>query len=504
MNTLPEMFTAVAKQNAGRIAVVDGGQAIDYATLEKQMTVLARELHDRGVCPGDRVALLLPNGVDFVTSYFAIVTVGAIVVPLNDHYQQTELLYFLDVCGVSLVITSRAFAGLCQQVLALRKSPGTVFFVEDQPAASTGATLAVSEVHRVTDPEAPVMYQFSSGSTGRPKRIARTHAHLLVELESLLATLQVSGEDRFLGVAPFSHVNGLMRSMMASLRAGATLYPLAKFERRAVADLIEKNAISVFIGVPFMFSVLAKATFHRRPDFSSLRLCVSASAPMPQKLNQEFHQQFGMYVRQLYGSTETGTISVNLRPDIAGSLESVGTPLAGVVIEVLTEDGRSAECQEVGEVAVKSPTAITGYDNVAEGNQDAFRDGYFLTGDLGKRDQDGLLYLVGRKKFFINKGGYKINPHEIEALLESHPKVEEAVALGEPTAYGDERVKAVIVVHTPCTEEELVTYCQGKIADFKIPGIIEFRDTLPKSPTGKVRRKMLLPEGCGNHAARSP
>jgi long-chain acyl-CoA synthetase len=490
MKTLPEMFATVARQNAERPAVVDGGAAVCYAALEEKVAARVRELHNRGVRRGDRVALLLPNGLDFVISYFATLTAGAIAVPLNDHYQQTELLYFLDACDVSLLITSRAFAELCQQVLSLRQSPRQLFFVESQTETSRTASAAVDDFS-LSDPAAPVMYQFSSGSTGRPKRIARTHANLLFELDSLIATLNISREDRFLGVAPFSHVNGLMRSMLASIRAGATLYPLAKFERRAVAEVIEKNAISIFIGVPFMFSMLAKANFHRRPDFSSLRLCVSASAPMPQKLNQEFHEHFGIYVRQLYGSTETGTISVNLSADLAGSLESVGIPLTGVAVEVFTEDGRIAEFAEVGEVAVKSPAAITGYDGLAEVNRETFRDGYFFTGDLGRRDQDGLLYLVGRKKFFINKGGYKINPHDIEALLESHPKVAEAVAVGEPTSYGDEKVKAVIVLSAPCTEEEIVEHCRGKIADFKIPSVIEFRDSLPKSPTGKVRRQML-------------
>jgi long-chain acyl-CoA synthetase len=198
--------------------------------------------------------------------------------------------------------------------------------------------------------------------------------------------------------------------MMASLWAGATLYPLPKFERQSVAEAVERNRISIFIAVPFMFSILAKANFRQQPDFSSLRLCVSASAPMPPNHNEQFHESFGIYVRQLYGSTETGTISVNLRPDIEAALESVGTPILGVGVEVFKEDGGIAEPGEVGEFAVKSPAAITEYMEADESSKKAFRNGYFFTGDLGKRDGDGLLTLTGRKKFFINKGGYKIDP----------------------------------------------------------------------------------------------
>jgi long-chain acyl-CoA synthetase len=336
------------------------------------------------------------------------------------------------------------------------------------------------------------MYQFSSGSTGTPKQIVRTHRNLVFELNGLVSMLQLSGRDRVLGVAPFSHVNGLMRSMLASLRAGATLYPVARFDRHAVAELIEKDRLTVFIAVPFMFAMLAKTNFRQRPDFSSLRLCISASAPMPKTLNQQFFEAFGIHVRQLYGSTETGTISVNLGPDIEGSLESVGTPLPGIEVEVFTDKGGIAKVGEVGEFAVRSPSAIEGYVGSDEVNKKAFRNGYFFTDDLGKRDEAGRLYLTGRKKFFINKGGYKIDPREIEALLEGHPKVDEVVVLGVPTSYGDEKVKAVIVPKISCTEEEIVAYCRGKIADFKVPSLVEFRDDLPKSAAGKILRQKLL------------
>ena len=494
MKTIPEMFSSVAKQHAKRAAVVDGGKVILYETLEKRIRTLALKLYRMGIRQGDRIALLLPNGLDFVTGYFGIAAVGAIVVPMNDHYQQTELLYFLDECGVSLLITSKNFAPLCDQVLSMRKSPCQLFWAEDLPEPFESESLSSDDFKVDIAPEAPVMYQFSSGSTGRPKRIGRTHTNLLFELDSLIQTLRITHEDRFLGAAPFSHVNGLMRSMMASLRAGATLYPLARFDRQVVAETIEKNRISIFIGVPFMPSILAKSHFRRRPDFSSLRLCVTASAPMPKKLNQQFYENFGIYVRQLYGSTETGTISVNLSPDIERSLDSVGTPLAGIEVEIFTDEGRIVNAGEIGELAVKSKATIKGYDGLDEVNKEVFRGGYFFTGDLGKRDEEGLLYLVGRKKFFINRGGYKIDPHEIEEILESHPGVEEAVAIGVPTPFGDEKVKAVIVSKGPCTEEEIVEYCRGKIADFKIPSLVEFRDSLPKSPTGKIRRTMLISE----------
>ena len=492
MNTLREMLASVCDENAARLAVVEGSTAVTYAELEQKIATRAVQLSQLEVRRGDRVALLLPNGLEFVISYFAIITVGAICVPLNDNYQQNELQYFLEVCDVSVLITSRDYASLCDQVIPRTCCDCRPFYVEDSANSADKVPGTLADFQEPIDPDGSVMFQFSSGSTGRPKKIGRTHRNVLFELDSFKKTLGVKSEDKFVGVAPFSHVNGLMRSMMASICTGATLYPLPRFDRQMVAETVEKNRITIFIAIPFIFSMLARSNYRRPPDFSSLRLCVSASAPMPQKLNHLFHEKFNIYVRQLYGSTETGTISVNLDQSVERSLESVGRPIAGVEVEVFAEDGTVAALKEMGEFAVKSPAAITAYDNLPEVNREVFKDGYFFTGDLGKRDIDGLLTLMGRKKFFINKGGYKINPREIEELLENHERVDEAVVLGVPTSYGDEKVKAVLVLNGPCTENELIDHCRGKIADFKIPSLIEFRESLPKSPTGKIRQKMSM------------
>jgi long-chain acyl-CoA synthetase len=492
MRTIPEMLSTVARQHATRPAVIEGATSVTYAELARRIGSLALELHERGVRPRDRVALLLPNGLSFVESYFAVATLGAVVVPLNDQYQQNELRLFLRECAVSLLVTASDRESLCQEVLAGLERPCTLIRLDAHrtvPGASDGILAALAPGIR---PERdPVMIQFSSGSTGRPKRIARTHANLLFELDSLVRTMGFSSEDRFLGVAPFSHVNGLMRSMLASLRVGAALYPLPAFDRQAVVDAVQRNELTVFIAVPFMFSVLAKSSFDRRPDLSSLRLCISASAAMPKRLNEQFRESFGFYVRQLYGSTETGTISVNLSPDIESSLESVGRPISGVDVKVVAEDGHMLRAGETGEFAVRSPAAIERYEG-GQAPDGAFRDGFFFTGDIGRSDGAGLLYLLGRKTSFINKGGYKIDPHEIEELLQSHPAVEEVAVVGVTTSYGDERVKAVVVARAPCSEGELVEFCRGKIARFKIPSLIEFRDELPRSPAGKIRRGLLI------------
>ncbi len=489
IQTVADILPVVSQRNPEKTALVEGNQRLSYRDLCARVAALSRKLRAEGIETGSRVALLLPNSIDFVVAYFASVTSGAILVPLNDSYQETELEVFTNRCGVTLLLTSRRHEALCARVLTGVRNDCRPFFMEDW---TPGAAEENSAELGWSDPDSPVMYQFSSGSTGAPKRIARRHHNLLFELESFIETLGIRSDDRFLGVAPFSHVNGLMRSMMISMYAGATLYPLERFDRRRVAEVIERERITVMIAVPFMFGMLARSRFDPPPDFSTLRLCVSASAPMPTKLNLEFHDKFGRFVRQLYGSTETGTISVNMEDDPADSLESVGLPIRGVTVDVLSDSGRSLPAGETGELAVRSPGAISGYEDLPEVNRETFRDGAFLTGDLGRKDDQGRISLLGRKKFFINKGGYKINPQEIEQLLEQHPAVGEVAVVGVPTQFEDEKVKAVVVRRNDVSTEQLIEFCHGRIADFKIPAIIEFRESLPKSSTGKVRKKMLV------------
>lgn len=489
MKTIADILPEVAARDPEKAALIEGDVHLSYGELCDRVQALGRTLREQGIETGSRVAILLPNSIDFVVSYFGIASAGAIIVPLNDSYQETELEYFTRLCDVSRLVTSRSHEELCRRVLSGTRSECRPFFIEDWAFDSGKGACADAEW---ADPDNPVMFQFSSGSTGAPKRIARRHRNLLFELESFVATLGIRADDRFLGVAPFSHVNGLMRSMMTAMYAGATLYPLERFERQRVADVIERERITIMIAVPFMFGMLAKSRFAPLPDFSTLRLCVSASAPMPKNLNLQYHEKFGRFVRQLYGSTETGTVSVNLEDDPRDSLESVGLPIRGISVDVLSDAGHPLAMGEMGELAVRSPGAIVGYEDLPEVNRESFRNGFFLTGDLGRKDESGRIHLLGRKKFFINKGGYKINPQEIERLLESHPAVEEVAVVGVPTQFEDEKVKAVVVKKSDVDTTQLVEFCRGRIADFKIPSVIEFRDSLPKSSTGKVRKKMLI------------
>jgi long-chain acyl-CoA synthetase len=263
------------------------------------------------------------------------------------------------------------------------------------------------------------------------------------------------------------------------------------FRRRAVLKTLAQDGITYFGGVPYMFLFLAETALNTKVDLSHLRVVFSASAPLVASDNIAFHSSYGIYVRQLYGSTETGTISVNLGASIQDCLESVGTPLAGIQARVLNENGRFADAGEEGEIVIASPAAIRAYEGNEAATRDSFRDGYYLSGDLGRMDCNGYLWLTGRKALLINRGGFKVNPFEVENAIRSYEKVRDVVVLGAPSRHGDDIVRCIVVPEGQCTAREIVLHCEELIADYKIPTRIEFRAELPRSPTGKLLRRDL-------------
>jgi long-chain acyl-CoA synthetase len=240
-----------------------------------------------------------------------------------------------------------------------------------------------------------------------------------------------------------------------------------------------------------MFAMLAEARWPAPVDFSSLRLCICASAPLTRDTFQRFHERYGIHVRQLYGTTETGSISVNLAAHPENAFDSLGTPFDGVTVDIFSPERSILPAGEHGEIGIKSLGATRQYAGSPEETAKAFKDGYFFPGDIGYKNAAGEIFLVGRKSLFINRGGYKVNPYEIETLIQAHPKVREVAVIGVETEYGDQKVKAVVVPTETLEASDIIDFCRGSVADFKIPSIVEFRAELPKSSTGKLLRKVL-------------
>jgi len=488
--TLGDRFDQTAARLATRAAVREPERDWSYADLHRFADAVALALAPLGGGPGARIGLMAPNSAAFVAGFYGIVRGGGVVAPLNVRYRDQELVYYLNDTSAVALLTTPELVETARQAIATLAQPPALFVLD-------GAECRLVAPGRVDPSPAPLgdspplLHQYTSGSTGAPKRVIRTHANLLFELERLATIFGVGEDDRFLGAAPFSHVNGLVRTMMTSMFVGAMLHPLRQFNRRGALDLIARERITYFGAVPYMFIVLADAPLRGTVDLSSLRIVFSASAPLLPDDARRFHAKYGHWVRQLYGSTETGTISVNLDPDVAAHLDSVGLPLPGVRVDVVDEHLRPVAAGVEGEVVIASPAAIRAYAGNPEASAASFRNGEYRSGDLGRKAADGHLTLTGRTKFLINRGGFKVNPLEVEHAIQSHPNVREVAVVGAPGPHGDDVVRCVVVASGPCTAEEIVRHCAERIADYKIPSRIEFRDELPKSETGKLLRQKL-------------
>lgn len=486
-----DRFDRICARAKTRVAVREGDREISFDRLADWSHAITRHLLPDVRQPGLRVSLLLPNSAVFVAAFYGALRAGGVVAPLSPRYRTQELEYYLqDLDAVALVVHPGA-TPVVRDVLGRLKSPPTL--LEASPDGDLRLVKRSSAEHRpITLPDSPpLLLQYTSGSTGRPKSVVRTHASLLGELEALQRVFQTSEIDRYLGAAPFSHVNGLVRTMMAAMHVGATLYPVEEFHRRHVLQLITQEGITVFGGVPHMFKLLGETPIRGRVDLTSVRVLFSSSAPLLPEDNQRFHGRYGAFVRQLYGSTETGTISVTDQPTPASSLASVGAPLPGITVKIVGADGAQMETGKEGEIWVASPFSARSYvDNPAATTQ-SFRGEFYLPGDLGTLDGNGCIAITGRRSLLINRGGFKVNPYEVEQAIAEHPSVREVVVFGAPSPHGDDLVCCCIVAAPKCSAEDIVLHCRNRIADYKVPSRIEFRDSLPKGPTGKVLRASL-------------
>ncbi len=496
---LLQLLYAQADATPDRTAVVYRDEQLSLAELVERIERLANGLSKHGIGAGDAVGLVLRDDPWFVAAFHAIAALGAKVVPANPAFKQAELDFWFRSTGVRAVISDERTAGVCERIVAGFDAPVQV--IGSGAGHGQSVTLAglveegSAERLEARPPDEPLVGQFSSGSTGRPKRLDRTHGQCLAEAESYLA-LGLTAQDKILAAVPLFHTWGMGACIFGAAVSGATLVILEDphpflLKRHRALELIENEGITVFPGVPFNYRLMADSPADA--DLSSLRLCFTAGMAMPRETFEAFGERFGVLVRQLYGSTETGMIAANMSDDPVSTFESVGTPVKGVSVEIVDDDGAAVPQGETGEVTVASPSSTIGYGDLPELNAVAFRDGRFFTGDLGRVDENGMLFIEGRKKLLIETGGFKVDPIEVEAVINAHPAVTESVVVGVDTEVpGEQKVKAVVVLEGECEERELIAYGRERLANFKVPQSIEFRDEIPKSPLGKVLRKYLV------------
>lgn len=507
------MLSKMLKETVGRVpdkdAIVFGSTRLTYRELDTMVTALSTKLAALGAEQSTCIALVLPNCPEFVVSFFAGVRLNAIILALNPLLKEEELTHLFADSKARIVITDTKRLPLCEKASQRVDQPLDVLSIDGtSPMTLKFATLLESAVDGDDKPrtfQGDALYAYSSGSTGRPKQVCRTQKNLVSEAHNFTATASVTADDNILCAVPLFHAHGLGNCLLAAACTGATLIILEPvlrdgmpvevpfvFRRDRVLELMEHERVSMFPGVPYMFNALADAPENKAVDLSGLRLCFSAGNFLPAEAVAAFKNRFGIFVTQLYGCTEAGSVTINVGTDAELHPDSVGKPMKGIEVLILDDDGNELPANAVGEILFRSPALTDGYRNMPELNKDAFRNGGFMTGDLGKKDDEGRLYITGRKKIFIDQGGYKVDPFEIEDVLITHPKIDEAVVVGVKGPYEGEVIKAVIVANDQCDKREILAHCKAHLAEFKVPKIIEFREEIPKSPLGKILRKDLI------------
>jgi long-chain acyl-CoA synthetase len=493
---LARILTKTAQEHGDRTAVKLDDFEAGYELLSEGSARVAGMLRERGLEPGDRVGLMLPNVPHFPLAYYGILRAGGVVVPMNVLLKGREVKFYLEDPGAKLLFAWEDFADAAQK--GADDAGSECILVEaDAFLKQVMETDPLDEVaDRSGDDTAVILY--TSGTTGKPKGAELTHDNLYKNCTVASKVLgDISKDDVVLGALPLFHSFGQTCSMNATTAVGGELTMLPRFDPAKAFEIIERDSVSIFMGVPTMYNALLHSDAADSADTSSLRVCVSGGSAMPEELMRNFEEKFDCIILEGYGLSETSPVASFNHPDKERKAGSIGTPIEGVEMKAVDDDGNEVDQGEVGEILIKGHNVMKGYWNHPEATEEAMTDGWFHTGDMARVDEDGYFFIVDRKKDLIIRGGYNVYPREIEEVLYEHPCVQEAAVVGVEDEKMGEEVGAAIVLKKGCDVDaaELKDYCKEQLANYKYPRKIWFADELPKGPTGKLlKREIEVPE----------
>ena len=509
-----------AARDPSRIALTYFDQSISYQVLDAASDALASRLQSEGVRPGDRVALYLQNTPGFLIGLLAGWKLGAVPVPVNPMNRARELtLLFADCTPAAMVCEDTLYrdvvAGLPGRPAVIVTSAARdgqsrndprLFPPGDRVAAAAG-TIDLAAViadpapfpHRAVDPDDLAFIVYTSGTTGAPKGSISTHRAAMHTATTLCDVLGLRPGEPILGLAPLFHITGLVCQVLSAFVMAAPLVLTYRFEPGVMLDAIGEYRPAFSIGAITAYVAMMNHPDARANSFEPIRLVYSGGAPTPAGVVDQFAARFGTLIRNGYGMTETNA-AVTLTPpdepsrvDPASQALSIGRAMPGLTITVLGEAGQALPPEEVGELALASPSLTIGYWNKPAETAAALTAHGLLSGDVGFVDADGWVFIIDRKKDMISASGYKVWPRDVEDVLYTHPAVREAAVIGVPDAYRGETVKAVVSLKPGQDVQpgELLDFCRERMAAYKYPRIVDILPELPKTPTGKIMRRML-------------
>jgi long-chain acyl-CoA synthetase len=523
-----DLFEESVRRVPDRDAIRYFDEAISYAELNDLADRFCTLLAEHGIEKGDRVAVYTQNNPQFLVAQYGAWKRGAIVVPLNPMLKKRELDYHLNDSGAKVLVSLESlYETVAREVVPDTKvervlTTSELDFLPEGAAENIAAlqgserrrpegTQDLLEVLRETEPDEGAQDQvgpedtaylvYTSGTTGKPKGTMETHSNVAFNSEVYRTWIQIGDEDSVIGIAPLFHITGLIGHVTIAGLAGIPLILFHRFDPDEALRLIDKWRPTMTIGSITAFIALMNAPGSDEHDLSSLTKCYSGGAAVAPSIVDQFEEKFGVYIYIAYGLTESNSpthfvpLGARAPVDEASGALSIGVPVPNCEARLVKVEDPSEEVPvgESGEFAAKGPMIFKGYWNKPEETEEAFQDGYFLTGDVAVMDEDGWFYIVDRKKDMINVSGYKVWPREVEDVLYTHEQVKEAAVVGVPDEYRGETVKAFVALKEDdsVTEEELIAFCKERMADYKYPRQVEVMDELPKTATGKFLRREL-------------
>ncbi|OLL18878.1 MULTISPECIES: long-chain-fatty-acid--CoA ligase [unclassified Rhodococcus (in: high G+C Gram-positive bacteria)] len=497
MTNLSTNLVVSARNYPGKTALRCGEDTLSFAEFDAAAARVATLLERAGIAPGDRVAVMLPNTAAFAIVFYGILRRGAIAVPMNPLLKAREIEFFLTNTAASALFATPVFAE--QARAASDAADARLWLVDDDDLARLTADLPAqaAPVARAGEDTAVILH--TSGTTGKPKGAELTHAGLAGNAEVTARTLiQIGPDDVVMGALPLFHVFGLTCGLNASVLVGATLTLVPRFDPRVALEVIARDRVTVFEGVPTMYAaMLGVAGELDAAATASLRVCVSGGASLPVAVLTDFERTFDAVILEGYGLSETSPVASFNHPNRVRKTGSIGTPIEGVRMRVVDGTGAEVPADQPGEIQIAGPNVMKGYWNLPESTAAAIdAAGWFATGDIGRIDTDGYFYIVDRKKDLIIRGGFNVYPREVEEVVYEHPAVAEAAVVGIPHVSLGEEIGAAVTLKPGASADpaEIVAFVKQRVAAYKYPRHIWILDTLPQGPTGKIlRRDITIP-----------
>lgn len=492
------------RSHPDNIALVHDDERVTYAELSRLVEAFAAHLHRAGVQRGDKVALLMHNRISFTVAYFGILHAGAAVVPVSFLSVGREIAYVLDDSDAVALIAWTTYADHAQQGFDAVDSCHTLMIVDESAGPLTvrnGPAVdrdVRCEIAPTSSADGAVIL-YTSGTTGQPKGAELTHFNMYsnaqISNEKLLSTPSgpecVGPDDTMLSVLPLFHSFGQTCNQNSAMFGGATLTYMEKFDPEDALRVMDRDKVTIFAGVPTMYFQLLGVSDAERYDLSNLRYCFSGGAAMPVQVMRDFEARFDVKILEGYGLSETSPVATFSRLDREYKEGSIGEAIYGCEVKIFDTEDNELPAGEVGEIVIRGFNIMKGYYERPEATAEAFRGGWFHSGDMGKKDEDGYLFIVDRKKDMIIRGGFNVYPREVEEVLYSHPAVNEAAVIGVPDDQYGEEIKAFVALKSEATEEDLLRFCKENLSATKYPRQYEILPELPKGSTGKILRREL-------------